>query len=585
MGDRLAVDQRAVDLDRSDALTAKHPALAPGERFGRFEVMALLGSGGTAVIYEVQDLESGDRLALKVPRGDLAFSPEVRDALLSEARFTASVSHPGVVQVHGYGQSPTDECQQGISEPHGPPETPPHQFSPGAWIAMELLPGTTLSQYVREHGPLSVDDALVFAEGLLDAVDAVHRAGVVHRDITPANIMIDVRPGERLSSADVHLFDFGLAAEPGHPALSAQGLIWGSAQYLSPEHAVGYPVHPSGDVYQAGAVLYYGLTGRPPFVRETVEDVMSAHVSDPLQAPVVHRSDLPLEVDRVVRRALRKDPGERFGSAQEMRAAVREARLLLRENDVTTAQLVPAARGSTASVAGGAVRPKRGAALLWLLAACVAVLMIGTGMAVAYLGKDEAPRVEVSGTERPTSRPEPTEAPPTAEAPRFAVMPQLVGLSLGEARIALAGVGLLVGQITTSNGVAAAETILAVEHPAGARMPEGTQIALTVASGSNVVPVVGGLTPAEAEATLAAAGFVGSLGLDPTPGADPDLVRRVQASQPGAGSLAAVGSTIAYHLAPIGAQPEHPVDPGEPGNPVDPGGEPGSPGGGGAGTT
>lgn len=518
-----------------------------GVLFDRYEPLAPIGTGGTSIVYEATDLKTGARVALKVLKPDLAVRADQRSAFLIAARNAMRVSHPGVVRVHDFGER---------HDEHG---------SPQAWIAMELVRGTTLAQWVRRHGPLSITQALELGEQLLDAVDAAHGAGLVHRDITPSNVMLSEQGAGASSSGKVtaRLFDFGLAAPPGDTALTNQGLIWGSAKYLSPEQATGAPVFAAGDIYQVGAVLHFALTGQPPFTHDSDRALLHAHVSETPIALSALRSDVPRVVDRLVRQALEKLPDERFVSAREMRWAVSEARISLGENEVTTAELVPVSTlGAPPASLGHAQRRVRPAGLIAAVVLGASVVVGGVTLATALLADGRTPDVQIESTKPRTPKPTPTPEAPAANtvtAPTLVSVPQLTGLSLAEARAALETAGLTVSTVTVEHGTAAVDTVIASELAEGVQVDPGSAIALTVASGSNYVPELVGLTSAEAEAQLLAFGFVSG-------SADPQAPNdaRVIGAYPTAGAVAPLGSTVTYVLEAQLPPVEEPIDPVEP---------------------
>lgn len=584
-----------------------HVGGPPGERgvdlaFGRFELVRALGAGGTATVWEARDRVTGERVALKLLRAELTRSTVDRQAFLAEARFVARVQHPGVVRIIDCGEQ---------QRPGLPPQ---------AWVAMEVIEGRTLSRHVRESGPLSVDDALVLTEALLDALDAVHRSGIVHRDVTPANVMVSIAPGQPLDPAQVRLFDFGLAGPPGTPASASfaagagatlarssrseqadqpartdvPAFIWGSAPYLSPEQASGSPVQQGADLYQAGGVLTFALTGRAPFEGQSAEELMLAHVNDPVDPPSVHRPEIPERVDRLVLRALRKSPHERFASAQEMRWAVRDTRIALSENEVVTARLVPvlgagpgAFAASAAGVPGGRAtdaragsRSKSAARFVMLAGSAVVLVALTVGGLVAMIGGRDAPRVEATSTEPPRQAVAAVDPTPTATTPRLVAVPDLVGRSLAEARDLLEAAGLTVGEITTSNGASPADTVLSMANPAGARVAPGTSIPLTIASGWNAVPNLTGLTEAEAQQALAAAGLSGAASRSGQGGVTPPAHSAsplVTATLPAAGTVVRLGAQVTFTLGsqvpgptPAPTDPTDPTDPADPTDPTDP---------------
>lgn len=589
-----------------------------GVMIGRFVLLDALGSGGAATVWRARDPLTGQPAAVKLLREGLTELPAQRRAFLAEARLAGRVTHPGAVRIIDCGEQ---------ERPGLPPQ---------AWLAMELLDGRSLSEQVRAHGPLPVLDALLLGEALLLALDAVHRAGLVHRDVTPANIMLRITPGQPLDPATVRLCDFGLAGTPGGtpaaatpppaapappapPVSRARGRkslgiasetanrvplrergegepvvpthVWGSAPYLAPEHAAGQPVFAAADLYQAGGVLYFALTGRAPFTRDSTEALLQAHLAEPAVPPSSRRPEVPAAVDRLLLRALRKAPLERFDSALDMHRELRATRLALAENAVVTAQLPVLAAGAApglrdehvdlaaalAQAAGsgsaqfaqtspaqtgtaepgvsalkigraGLPRSRRlsGRGVLVAGAAVVAA-MLAAGGVLGVLGDRATPRVDAvtAAVAQPTA-----EAPGVAPAPaaqRLTQVPALVGRTLAEARALLAAAGLTLGRIDTSHSASPADTVLAMAQTAGVRVAPGTTIALTIASGWNIVPDVTGLSESQASAALAAAGFtatayiVGEGAAAPAPGAGAEPGTQT-GSGPGAGPGSEPGS-------------------------------------------
>lgn len=526
---------------------------------GRFALLEALGDGGTATVWHARDPLTGQPAAVKLLREELTRIPQQRRAFLAEARLGGRVSHPGVVHIIDCGEQ---------ERPGLPPQ---------AWLAMELLDGRSLAEQVRAHGPLSVTDALLLGEALLLALDAVHRAGLVHRDVTPANLMLRITPGQPLDPGTVRLCDLGLAGpagstpaagEPtgslvaltaGHPAVPA--FVWGSAPYLAPEHAAGHPVSASADLYQVGGVLHFALTGQAPFVRDGIEALLQAHLAEPAEPPSSRRPEVPAAVDRLLLRALRKAPLERFDSALDMYREVHATRLALAENAVVTAPVPVIGAGIVAGIgvragagaepgaltgarapqgitahpvpaATGAQRRRRvsGRGLLVAGAAAVAALLAAGGV-LGVFGDRATPRVDAVTAASPQAVPEPTTAPAPA-VQRLTQVPELLGRSLAEARVLLEAAGLTVGQLGTSHSASPADTVLAMAQPAGMRVAPGTAVALTVASGWNAVPSTIGMSEAEATAALTAAGFTVTAQLASGSGASPGS----NTTGPGSGS-------------------------------------------------
>jgi serine/threonine-protein kinase len=188
---------------------------------------------------------------------------------------------------------------------------------------MEYLPGLTLDELVRRHGPLPPERAVHFLRQMCLALREAHAIGLVHRDIKPSNIIV----GERGGVADVaKLLDFGLVCAPGiekgGEKLTQTDMLVGTPAYMSPEQATATDVNARSDIYSLGTVAYFLLTGQPPFVGKTAVQVLAAHLHEHVQPLTAIRSDLPTDLEAVILRCMEKDPGQRFQSAEELEGAL-----------------------------------------------------------------------------------------------------------------------------------------------------------------------------------------------------------------------------------------------------------------------
>jgi serine/threonine-protein kinase len=268
---------------------------------GRYRLKRLIAKGGMAEVWEAVDDILGRPVAVKMLHLHLAADESFRERFRREAIAAARLAHPNVVATYDTG---TDG---GIT-----------------FIVMELVDGKTLRQILNETGPLPPGRAVHLAAQVADALQYAHKAGVVHRDVKPANIIIC--PDGRLKVAD-----FGIAkavedSEPDKPApaeaLTGTGSIVGTAQYLSPEQVDGRAVDGRTDVYAAGVVLYEMLCGRPPFSGETDMAVALKHVTTQPLAPRQVRGGIPRPLEDVVLRAMAKAPEARYQSAAELQTAL-----------------------------------------------------------------------------------------------------------------------------------------------------------------------------------------------------------------------------------------------------------------------
>ncbi|MBA2509114.1 MAG: serine/threonine protein kinase, partial [Nocardioidaceae bacterium] len=225
---------------------------------GRYRLESVLGRGGMGQVWLGRDETLGRTVAVKEIRLPTALSDEDRDALCSrmlrEARLTARLSHPGVVTVYDV-----------VSEDGRP------------FIVMELLPVPTMADEVAKTGPMPPQRVAEIGLELLPALDAAHRAGIVHRDVKPSNVL--------LSENRVVLSDFGIATSESDPRLTATGLIVGSPTYMSPERLRGDATGPETDMWSLGATLYAAAEGRPPFDGPTTMGTVLSILNDDLPRP------------------------------------------------------------------------------------------------------------------------------------------------------------------------------------------------------------------------------------------------------------------------------------------------------------
>jgi len=260
---------------------------------GRYRVIRKLGTGGMANVYLAEDQELGRRVAIKLLDERHAQDEQFVERFRREAESAAGLSHPNVVSIYDRGEA------EGTY-----------------YIAMEYLEGKTLKELLVSRGPTPVRVAIDYTRQILSALEFAHRAGIVHRDIKPHNVV--VAPDGRLK-----VTDFGIARS-GSSQMTEAGSIIGTAQYLSPEQAQGRPVNPSSDLYSVGIVLYEMLTGTVPFTGETALEIAMKHLNTVPAPPSTKRppgiGEVPHELDLVVLRSLAKDPADRYQTAREMDA-------------------------------------------------------------------------------------------------------------------------------------------------------------------------------------------------------------------------------------------------------------------------
>jgi serine/threonine protein kinase len=270
-------------------------ALAAGSEFGGFRIERMLGHGGMGIVYLATELRLDRQVALKVIRADLAGDDNFRARFRSESRTAASVEDPRVVTVFGAGEN------KGL-----------------LYVSMRFVPGRDLGRLVDADGALSPGDAARLIAQVADGLDAVHAAGLVHRDVKPHNVIVD-------EEGDAHLTDFGLAKAMGATTgLTATGQVIGTVDYMAPEQIEARRVDARTDVYALGGVLFHAITGGVPFAERESSAKMWAHVNEPPPSVGGGRAGV---LDPVIRRAMAKDPADRFPSAGDFgRAAVAATR-------------------------------------------------------------------------------------------------------------------------------------------------------------------------------------------------------------------------------------------------------------------
>ncbi len=274
------------------------PALPqPGDRIGGHIIEAPLGQGGMGAVYRVRHEETGVARALKVIRADL-LADDLEFALARfrrEVESMAKVSHPGIVKIHA--------CGVDAGRP---------------WAAMELVVGKPLSAWTQRQ-PIPPRRAAKTAADLARALEHAHAAGVIHRDLKPENVLID-------GGGQARLTDFGLAYDLHATKLSRTGEVLGTPQFMAPEQvspeafarAGADAFGPATDIWGLGGVLYAALTGSPPFPGDDAQSVMLDVIGAPLVPPKERNAGVPEALDRICRKALEKDPADRYGSAAEM---------------------------------------------------------------------------------------------------------------------------------------------------------------------------------------------------------------------------------------------------------------------------
>jgi len=510
---------------------------------GRYRVDELIGRGGMATVYRGHDLTLGRAVAVKILKRELAADSAFRTRFRLEAQAASRMSHPAIVRVYDAGED-VDTDPDGTQHPL-------------PYIVMELVQGKLLKDIIAA-GPVSVSEAVRYVDGILEALEYSHRAGVVHRDIKPGNVMVT-------GQGQVKVMDFGIAraVSDSSSTVAETTAIIGTASYFSPEQAKGEPVDARADIYSAGVVLYELLAGRPPFRGDTPVAVAYQHVSEAPVPPSELVGSVPRSLDAVVLRALAKDPFQRFADAASFRESLdatiggkppskRQVGALHSElygaNPRQAAETARSLRQLSTDTTMRRTQTGPPVAWIWTGVVVLAALLVSVFIWVMMMrpageipttarevpnlvdmswerADEELVKNELVGRQVGESsetiaegnviRTDPeagTTVNPGEEivvyvstGQELAAVPRLESLTRAEATEALEGAGLRLGRITTRNDPnLAAETVISAAFAEGDEVAVGTPVDLVIASGKVTVVNMAGYRLDAAERTLEA---------------------------------------------------------------------------------
>jgi tRNA A-37 threonylcarbamoyl transferase component Bud32 len=332
----------------------------------RYETVARLGAGAFGAVYHARDRILGRDVAIKTIRLEAFVEPaqlkEVKERFLREAQVAARLRHPNIVTIHDIIQ---DE--------------------PSTFIVMELVEGRTLQALLLDRGRLGLDEAVAIVGQAAAALDHAHASHVIHRDVKPANIMVE-------TDGHVKVMDFGIAKVEAGQNLTSTGLILGTPNYMSPEQARGHKLDPRSDLFSLGCLLYECLTGVKPFQGDTVTAILVKIITEEPPPVDFDATGLPRELGPVLHRAMVKDPAARFGSAAEIMAAVRAAAttLVAPATLATPRAVPPLLPGEGPTPAGPSARWRSKGLIAAAAAVLVAVLGGGAWMARSLAARPPA---------------------------------------------------------------------------------------------------------------------------------------------------------------------------------------------------
>ena len=497
---------------------------------GRYAVKHRVGTGGMAEVYCADDLQLGRRVALKLLHGRFAEDEEFLERFRREASSAAGLQHQNVVSVYDRGE-----------------------WGGTAYIAMEFVDGRTLKAVVQQDGPLEPARAIALTTQILRAARFAHKRGIIHRDFKPHNVIVDAEDRAKVT-------DFGIA-RAGASDMTQTGSIMGTAQYLSPEQAQGLPVSAQSDLYSIGILLFELLTGRVPFEGDSAVAIALKQVSETPPAPSMLHPGIPPELDRVVLRAIEKDPARRYADADEFAAALEHAGRGGATAATALAAGVPpvVALGPPTSVSQSyapisesyayppepLAEEEREARRWWIgvlvglvvAAAVIGALLLLSGKQVTVpdvIGAQQAEaeiRLRNRGFDTDTVQKESDRAAgrvigqdpsggtevdegaritlTVSSGPGAAVVPDVVGLPRSAARRALERLRFKIEESRRTSADVGENRVISTSPVGGQRLERGGTVTLVISSGRGraVVPDVVGQSRAAAGEALRAAGF------------------------------------------------------------------------------
>ncbi len=434
----------------------------------RYRVLAQVAGGGMAVIFKAHDTLLNRVVAVKVLRDTFAQDAAFRARFQQEAQAAANLAHPNIVTVYDYGQ---DGAQ--------------------SYIVMEYIDGRDLKSLIRTEAPLPIDRAVDLMVQACAALGYAHRAGLVHCDVKPQNMLVT-------HDGRVKVTDFGIARAMSASVPQNVETVWGTPHYFSPEQAAGEPPTPASDVYSLGVVLYEMLAGRVPFDADNHTDLALQHMRDQPPPLTALNPSVPIQVEQIILRAMAKEPAQRYRSADQFGRSLLDYR---RMTDQATGfqRVMPAASTGATTVAASAARSQPAVPtaasgpdwLAWILGTLAFVAVIGLIplFVLVWRAYTQTPPPAI------TAPPGVTETIGSGNStPVFGsevLVPNFIGHTEQDAEQLAAANNLLLVIVPGQNDAKIPKGSVAAQNiPVGKKVPKGTTVELSLSEGAQVSPVV-----------------------------------------------------------------------------------------------
>ena len=427
----------------------------------RYRLLAQIASGGMAVVYKAHDLTLNRVVAIKILRENFADNTDFRTRFQNEAQAAANLAHPNIVTVYDFGQDGNR-----------------------SYIVMEYVDGRDLKNVIRAESPLAIDRAIDLMAQACAALGYAHRAGLVHCDVKPQNMLVT-------SDGRLKVTDFGIARALSQ-SMPTSDTVWGTPHYFSPEQAAGEPPTPASDVYSLGVVMYEMLAGQLPFDADNHTDLAMQHLRDEPPPLTVLNPAVPIQIEQIVNRVMAKEPAARYRTAEQFGRALMDYRRLA--DQMTGMQ--PAA-SITAEPTTVSAHPIESAApqgtdwLAWILGTLAVVAVIGLIPLAVLVARAYSQPLTLNATPTPSAGPTTTgEAtlPPFAEA---VLVPNLLNRTKAEAVQAASAQNL---QIVEGPGRYDAQipagSVVAQEPAFGKKVPRGAVITINLSQGPRISQMV-----------------------------------------------------------------------------------------------